>query len=171
MILIKIVLGILFLALGWVYFFKPNLVFTINKVARETIFNDRIILLERKKLAILFFCLSFVALYMGFSALTTQLGSRGKNSWLMETSSYMMYMAMQDYCREKYDNAIQKYNLVLNSDPNNIAALRHLSYTYEAIGDSAKARVIWQRILALDPKNSEIREKLKLKKYDNKRHN
>ncbi len=171
MILVKIILGALFLALGWVYFFKPNLVFTINKVARDTLFNDRIILLERKKLAILFFCMSFVALYMGFSALTNMLGSQGKKSWLMETSSYMMYMAMQDYCTEKYDNAIQKYNQVLKADPNNVAALKHLSYTYEAIGDSAKARVIWQKILALEPNNSEIKEKLKIKKHDNKRNN
>ena len=171
MILTKILLGILFLALGWIYFFKPNLVLTLNKIARETLFNDRFILLERKKFSILFFCMSFVALYMGFSALVNFLGSREKNSWLMETSSYMMYMAMQDYCREKYDNAIQKYNLVLKSDPNNLTALRRLSYTYEACGDTAKARVIWQKILLLDPKNVEIMEKLKIKKNGYKRHN
>jgi len=171
MIFAKILFGILFLVIGWVYFYKPNLVMTINKLARESFFNDRIILLERKKLAILFFCLSFVALYMGFSSLANLLGSRGKNSWMMQASSYMMYMAMQDYCREKYDNAIQKYNLVLKSDPDNLTALKRLSYTYEACGDTAKARVIWQKILTLDPKNVEIMEKLKLKKHDDKRRN
>jgi len=171
MIAIKIILGILLLALGWVYFFKSNLVLTLNRIARETLFNDRIILLERKKLAILLFCLSFVTLYMGFSSLINLLGSQGKSSWLMETSSYMMYMAMQDYCSEKYSNAIQKYEQVLKSDPNNMAALKQLSYTYEASGDTAKARVIWQKILALNPKNKEMIEKLKIKTNGNKRKN
>jgi tetratricopeptide (TPR) repeat protein len=169
MILTKIAFGVLFLALGWVYFFKPNIVLMINKAAREVFFNDRILLLERKKLAIFFFCLSFVALYMGVTALTDMLGKSGRNSWLMEASSYMMYMAEQDYCRERYDNAIQKYEQVLRTDPGNKTALRRLAYTYEAAGDSAKARVIWQRMLKLDPKNNEILEKLKLKKHDNKR--
>ena len=171
MITIKIILGILLLALGWVYFFKSNLVLTLNKIVRETLFNDRIILLERKKLAILFFCLSFVTLYMGFSSLVNLLGSQGKNSWLMETSSYMMYMAMQDYCSEKYGSAIQKYVQVLKADPNNMTALKRLSYTYEASGDTAKARVIWQKILSLNPKNKEIMEKLKIKTNENKRKN
>ena len=171
MIFVKIILGVTFLALGWIYFFKPNLVLSLNKLARESFFNDRIILIERKKLSVFFFCMSFVALYMGFSSLTDVLASRGSNSWLMETSSYMMYVAMQDYCRGKYDNAIEKYTMVLKSDPNNVSALKRLSYTYEACGDSAKARVLWQKILVLDPKNTEMMEKLKLKPNEHKRKN
>ena len=160
MVLLKIVLGLLLIALGWIYFFRPNLVLAFNRFAREIFFNDRIILLERKKVAILFFCLSFVALYMGFTSFADQFGSKGQNSWAMEASSYMMYSAMQDYCREKYDNAINKYNAVLRTDPNNMTALRRLSYTYEACGDTAKARVIWQKILKIEPNNLEIIGKL-----------
>jgi cytochrome c-type biogenesis protein CcmH/NrfG len=72
-------------------------------------------------------------------------------------------MAMQDYCSEKYSNAIQKYEQVLKADPNNLTALKRLAYTYEASGDTARARAVWKKILALNPKNKEVMEKLKLK--------
>ena len=169
MILIKIVLGLLLLLLGWVYFFRPNLVLALNKVARELFFNDRIVLLERKKVAILLFCLSIIALYMGYTSLTDRLCRKGENSWLVETSSYVMYMAMQDYCREKYDNAINKYNAVLQVDPDNMTALRRLSYTYEACGNTSKARAIWQKILKIEPNNREIMVKLGVKQNADKR--
>jgi cytochrome c-type biogenesis protein CcmH/NrfG len=74
---------------------------------------------------------------------------------------------MQDYCREKYDNAINKYNEVLKTDPDNITALRRLSYTYEACGDTAKARVVWQKLLKIQPKNREIMQKLGVKQNAN----
>lgn len=169
MILLKLALGLLFIVLGWIYFFRPNSVLTINKAAREFLFNDRIILLQRKKVAIMFFCFSFIALYMGFTSLTGQIGAKGQDSWVMEASSYMMYSAMQDYCREKYDTAINKYKTVLAADPENLTALRRLSYTYEACGDTAKARMIWQKILKIEPDNKEIMAKLGMKKNGNKR--
>ena len=70
MILANFVIGAVFFSLGWIYFYAPNLVLYLNKIARELLFNDRLILLERRKLAILFFCLSFITLFMGFSSLT-----------------------------------------------------------------------------------------------------
>jgi len=167
MAFIKLILGVLFIALGWVYFFRPNLVLVLNKIAREKLLNDRIILLERKKVAILFFCLSFIALYMGITSLSKQASVKEGRSWISETSSYLMYEAMQDYCREKYDNAINKYNEVLKTDPDNITALRRLSYTYEACGDTAKARVVWQKLLKIQPKNREIMQKLGVKQNAN----
>lgn len=70
MIFANFVIGAVFFSLGWIYFYAPNLVLRLNRIAREILFNDRLILLERRKLAILFFCLSFIVLFMGFSSLT-----------------------------------------------------------------------------------------------------
>src|SRR5689334_8450332 len=86
MIFLKFFCGILFFTLGWMFLFKSTLILTINRIAREMVFNDRLILLGRKKLAILFFCLSFVALHMGFSALTQFMASRDRDSWTQETT-------------------------------------------------------------------------------------
>jgi tetratricopeptide (TPR) repeat protein len=163
MAFIKLALGILFIVLGWIYFYRPNLVLAFHQFVRESLLNDRIILLERKKLAILFFCFSFIALYMGVTSLPNQASVKDGHNWISETSSYVMYEAMQDYCREKYDNAINKYNEVLKNDPNNVTALRRLSYTYEACGDTAKARVVWQKLLKIQPNNRELIKKLGIK--------
>ena len=163
MAFIKLGLGILFIMLGWVYFYRPNLVLAFHQLVREKFLNDRIILLERKKVAILFFCLSFIALYMGVTSLPNQASIKQGHNWISETSSYMMYEAMQDYCREKYDNAINKYIEILKNAPDNVTALRRLSYTYEACGDTAKARVIWQKLLKIQPNNRELLKKLGMK--------
>jgi tetratricopeptide (TPR) repeat protein len=151
MILVKFAFGLIFFFLGWIYFFKSNLVLSLNKLVRDYFFDDRLVLLKRKKLAILFFCLSFVALYMGFSSLSQWMGKRDPNNWAMETNRYLMYMAMQDYCTERYDNAIEKYRRVLAAEPNNTEAWKRLAYTYMALGDKKKARMIWKQLLRMAP--------------------
>jgi tetratricopeptide (TPR) repeat protein len=163
MIVLKLLLGVFFFFLGWIYLYKSNIVLMLNKIAREVLFNDRLVLLGRKKVAILFFCLSFVALYMGITSLGRWVDKREKNNWVFESNKYLMYMAMQDYCREQYGNAIEKYEKVLKLEPDNLEVLKRLAYTYDAQGDKKKARAIWKRILRLSPgmTDKEIQEKLK----------
>lgn len=157
MIILKLVFSLLFFILGWIYLYKSNMVLNLNRIARDMIFNDRLVLLERKKLAILFFCLSFVALYMGFTSLMLLAASRGKNSWATETNKYLMYMAMQDYCTERYSSAVEKYEKVLKSEPNNVEAWKRLAYTYTALGEKRKARNIWKKVLSISPNESDTR--------------
>lgn len=155
MITLKLFFGVFFFLLGGVYLYKPNLVGELNRIARDILFNDRRVLLERKKLAILFFCLSFMALYMGFSSLTAE----KQENWLIGTNHYLMYMAMQDYCTARYQNAIEKYERILRSDPNNVRALKRLAFTYEACGEKRKAKALWVKLGTLLPESTEIRDK------------
>lgn len=161
MIFLKFAFGILCFFLGWVYLYKSNILLNLNRIAREVVFNDRLILLERKRLAIVFFCLSFVALYMGFSSLTGWLISKDRNSWTSENKQYLMYMAMQDYCTERYAAAIDKYQRILKADPNNPEVMKRMAYTYGAWGEKKKARVIWHKLLRVNPNDQEIRKELK----------
>ena len=161
MIVLKLVFGLLFFLLGWIYLYKSNVVLNLNRIARDLLFNDRTVLLERKKLAIFFFCMSFVALYMGISSLMLWLTSREKYHWAMETDKYLLYMAMQDYCTERYANAIDKYEKVLKSEPNNLEAWKRLAYTYEAQGDKKKARMIWKKLLVITPDSHSVLPQLK----------
>lgn len=161
MIFLKLAVGIVFFMLGWVYLYKSNLVLLLNRIARDVLFNDRRILLERKKLAILFFCLSFVALYMGFTSLAGWVGERDGNSWVIEPASYLMYMAMQDYCTERYAGAIEKYQRILQAEPDNLEAMKRMAYTYDASGEKKKARALWKLILRRNPGDKEIIDKLR----------
>jgi tetratricopeptide (TPR) repeat protein len=157
MIFLKFSCGVLFFFLGWMYLFKPALVLTLNKIARDRLFNDRTILLERKKLAILFFCLSFVALFMSFAAVSDWVYRRGPNSWVFESNQYLMYMAMQDFCTERYTDALAKYREILAVCPDDAEAMKRMAYTYAAIGDKKHARELWEKLLRRTPNDPDIR--------------
>lgn len=158
MILLKLAFGILFFVLGWIYLYKSNIVLNLNRFVRETIFSDRLVLLKRNKLAILFFCLSFIALYMALATFTAQVIDKRKNVWMIDSTKYLMYMAMQDYCNEKYQNAIEKYLRILKSEPNNYEVLKRLAYTYDAAGEKKTAKVFWKRILKETTDNNAKRQ-------------
>jgi tetratricopeptide (TPR) repeat protein len=160
MIFLKLFIGILFFFLGWIYLYRSNLVLSLNRLARDIFFNDRRILLERKKLSILFFCFSFIALYMGFSSFSKELASRGKNHWTLESDNYLMYLAMQDYCTERYESALGKYAEILKHKPDDPDVLKRIAYTYTAMGEKKKARAIWQKLLRLVPTDEDISRKL-----------
>lgn len=146
MILIKLALGIILFSIGWIYLYKSNIVLNINRLAREIIFNDRLILLYRNRLAILFFCLSFITLFMAFTTFTNTIINEQENSWIIDSNKYLMYKAMQDYCSKKYNKAIEKYLILLKSEPNNIKIMKHLAYAYNAMGEKNKAKIFLKRI-------------------------
>lgn len=162
MIVVKIFIGVFFFVLGWVYFYKPNLILQLNKTAREILFNDRQVLFERKKLAILFFCLSFVALYMGMTSLARiEKNIENNTDGSLKPNGYTMYMAMQDYCSGRYQEALEKYQKILKSEPYNTRALKRIAHTYYALGQSEKARDIWQRLYMRFPNDKEIQDNIK----------
>jgi tetratricopeptide (TPR) repeat protein len=161
MIFLKIFAGIIFFFLGLIYLYKSDLVLSLNRIAREIIFSDRIILLKRKKLAILFFCLSFIALYMGFTSLANVLVDENEKRLSGLRVDHLMYTAMQDFCIGKFEKALEKYKTVLKTDPGNIEALKRIAYTYLAAGDKTKANQTWQRLSRLVPNDKEIKGNLK----------
>ncbi|HBU70141.1 MAG TPA: hypothetical protein DEE98_07150 [Elusimicrobia bacterium] len=160
MLFLKLFLGILFFVLGWVYLYNPSLVLKINQFAREAVFNDRFLLLERKKLSILFFCASFLALYMGYSSI-----SPSEDSFEAHTVSHRIYLAMLDLRSHNYQSAAQKYRAILEAAPNNIYALKGLARTYFAMGNAKRARDIYVRLSRLYPHDTQVKKELeKLKK-------
>ena len=137
MVYAKLALGVLFLLLGCIYLYKPNLVSRINSFARDFLFNDRVILLARKKVSIVFFCLSFVSIFMGLSSM----GGWAENSgteFLMSRDSYRLYRAMQDYKAGRYDETIAACSEVLMRDPKNKLAIHQLAQAYVALNNSLK---------------------------------
>ena len=132
MVFVKLALGILFLLLGWVYLYKPNLVSRINSFAREKLFNDRVILLSRKKVSIVFFCLAFVTLFMGISSMGGWAENAG-TALLMNKASYRLYKAAQDYRAGRYTETIAACNEVLMADPKNKLAIHQLALAYTAM--------------------------------------
>jgi hypothetical protein len=132
MVYLKIALGIVFLLLGWVYLYRPKLVSRINSFACEKLFNDRVILLYRKKVSIVFFCLALVTLFMGISSMGGWAENAG-TAFLMNKESYKLYKATQDYHAGRYTEAITACNELLMGDPKNNLAIHQRAVAYKAL--------------------------------------
>jgi hypothetical protein len=123
MILLKLAFGAFFFLLGWVYLYRPNLIIALNRVARDVFFNDRSILLQRKKLSIVFFCFSLLALYMGTTSLMKSYEQSGRGSWIVNRKHYLLYNAMQDFTAKRYAESELKYTRILELYPNDPKSL------------------------------------------------
>ncbi len=65
----KILVGLVSLFLGLGYLYRPDLIERMNAVLRDYLLNDAYIALERRKWGMFFLLVSFLFLYMGWSAL------------------------------------------------------------------------------------------------------
>ncbi len=65
----KVVAGIACFVLGLGYLYRPDLIERVNALLRETLLNDAHLALERRKWGMFFLLLSFLFLYMGYSAM------------------------------------------------------------------------------------------------------
>ncbi len=68
-ILIKIGLGLLLVFLGMALVFKPIIVKRIVRIVKEIILNESFLLIERRKLGLLFVLVGLLLFYMGMSRL------------------------------------------------------------------------------------------------------
>ena len=66
---LKILIGLISGLLGLGYLYRPDLIERMNAVLRDYLLNDAYIALERRKWGMFFLLLSFLFLYMGWSAL------------------------------------------------------------------------------------------------------
>lgn len=66
---VKVYVGIFFFLLGLGYLYKPHLIERIYAMMREIVFNDAHMALERRKFGIFFLLISWLFLYMGYTAL------------------------------------------------------------------------------------------------------
>ena len=65
----KVFFGVLFFALGLGYLYRPDLIERMNALLREYLLNDAHLALERRKWGMFFLLISFLFLYMAFSAI------------------------------------------------------------------------------------------------------
>ncbi|MCB4792733.1 MAG: tetratricopeptide repeat protein [Elusimicrobia bacterium] len=167
MIFLKLIFGIFFLFLGLIYLYKPNLVLAINRIARDIFFNDKTVLLERKKLAILLFCVAFISLYMGLTSLASFFENQNKKIWFIEPIKYSMYIATQDYYAGRYKSAIERYIKILPLSDDQQNVLKCMAFTYMEMGEKDKAKALFDKLLQLDPDDQVVKIKLQKLKANN----
>ncbi|MCL2389868.1 MAG: hypothetical protein FWD54_04000 [Endomicrobia bacterium] len=150
MILTIYLLSLLFLVLGWLYYAKPDAVQKINDFFKTNIFNDKHILIKRRKIAVVFF---FASLILCITAFACSNEEKNKIPDARENSS----------AKEIIIDALVSYKKALASEPRNITLLTKSAYAYEALGEKNKASSAWKTILAVDPENETAKQRLNVK--------
>lgn len=64
----KLLVGLFFFLLGLGYLYRPDLIERMNALIREYLLNDAHIALERRRWGTFFLLLSFLFLYMSYTA-------------------------------------------------------------------------------------------------------
>ncbi len=64
---IAVPVGLFFLLWGLAYLYRPDLVIKFNALIRHFIFNDRLLILHRRRIGVVMLFIAFVLLFIGFS--------------------------------------------------------------------------------------------------------
>lgn len=150
------VLSIYFLSLisfimGWIYYYKPQSVQKINGYFKNIIFNDRNVLLKRKKIAVVFLLLSAFFFTSGF--LISQ----------NEKNRKPLPVPVETIDKEIIFDIISIYMKRLDENPEDLATLKKLACAYDTIGEKKREFIIWKRILTLYPEDETAKKRLQLK--------
>lgn len=157
MTIFKVICSIILLVAGWILIFKPAAGIAFNRLMRDGVFNDRLIVTRGRKIAVLFFFCAMVALYSAFNDITRVIEKD------QPATDHLMYMALRDYDRQRYAAAIARYAAVLRIEPANREARKRLAYTYTAAGDTPRAHAMWKELLRMNPEDAEVRKNFEKK--------
>jgi len=160
MVYLKVILGFIFICVGWVYLFHPNLIIALNALIRDALFNDRQILLARKKLAVAYFCIGLILLYAGITSMALYYSELNGTRDFIDRIDYSMYIATQDYYAGRYDAALQRYKNVLPYTKEKDQVLRCMVSAYTALGDKERAKALLEKLLIINPQDAVAKMKL-----------
>ena len=146
MILSFYFLSLICLIFGWIYYYKPSFAQAVNAYFRNKIFNDRYILLKRKRLAVIFFV--FAVLFFT-SALVITLEQKNRQNTINRTETTDIFF-----------DIISVYTANLADNPDDLNTLSKLADAYAAIGEQKREITVLKKILDLDPKNEKAKKRL-----------
>jgi tetratricopeptide (TPR) repeat protein len=140
---ILLAFGLLITSLGFLY--RPNWVLRWNAWARDLVFNDRYVLLYRRRWGLLFFLGAVLFFYSGFANLAYLHASRRPSSYLAMMDAYKAF-------RERhYRGVVTRCQEILKRDGDNIHAWALLGASWSALGRKDQARRAWEQVLKRDP--------------------
>ena len=146
MILSFYFLSLFCLILGWIYYYRPSFAQKINAYFRDKIFNDRYILLKRKRIAVIFFV--FAVLFFT-SAFVITLEQKNRQNILNRSENTDIFF-----------DIIGVYTATLADKPEDLNILAKLADAYAAIGERKRETAILKKLLDLDPNNEKAKKRL-----------
>ncbi|OGR83770.1 MAG: hypothetical protein A2902_02910 [Elusimicrobia bacterium RIFCSPLOWO2_01_FULL_64_13] len=146
--------SLVFFIIGLAFIYKPTWLVRINKVFRERIFNDNLILLQRRKKGVLFLLLFFIFLFWSYHRLATL--DFLADSHIVSTDR-LLYHSLQHLRSGRYPQVQSLCHRVLARDPRNAGALYQLGAVHFLMKDIETARKYWKKASEIDPDSENAR--------------
>ena len=139
--------SLLFLTVGLVFIYKPFWIIRFNKLVRERILNDNLILLERRKKGFFFLLAFFIFFYWGY---TRSLYSPSVMSAKLISTQRLLYQSEQHLRLKEYQESRRLCEEVLLREPGNPEALYQLGAVQFLLNDTTAAQNSWGKAKAVD---------------------
>ncbi|OGS22964.1 MAG: hypothetical protein A2252_07765 [Elusimicrobia bacterium RIFOXYA2_FULL_39_19] len=139
--------SVCFFLLGFVYFYRPDLILKINALMRKVFFDDKKVLVNRKKAGILLILFSLILFYTFFSFRCAP----------HENVNSEIYKFWVSYYGGNYAQARKISENIIKYDPENRTATQQLAMVCFTLGDYKNANIYAQRILNENPNNKRMR--------------
>ncbi len=142
--------GSTLVALALAYLYRPSLILTLNKFARERVFSDSRVLLERRKKGLMLLLFSVLLFYWSYHR--AQYSPTRVMDHLVSTDR-MIYQAHYHFRAKQY-NDVEKICLKIASrQPGNSENLYLLAASRYIQGKKPGAEEIWARAEELRPQS------------------
>ncbi len=139
-----IIISIVLILLGLLYFYLPNLIIKSSELVKKYIFNERIIILYSKKIGLVLVLLGLIILFLDIRK------SFNKNK---------LYSAYKKFYSYDFKSA-EKFCLeILSEQPKNIDVLYLLGKLYFVTERYMPAKNIFLKIRSLDSKKEKMVDK------------
>ena len=148
MLFLKIIFGLFLLVVAWGYFFKKQLIFKLNSLMRDFVFNDQVVLFSGRRVALLLMVLAGISLFSGLE------NSRKRDPFPKEVAEQMLGQARIDFSQKKYANVIKRCKSLVKADPKYVDAWVLMVETWSRMGEKDLAHEGANILLRLDPHNS-----------------
>ncbi len=147
--MIIIIIGIIFIILGFLYFYMPNIMVKFCEFGKKYLFNEKTIILNGKKIGLILFLSGCIILTIKISRYYTH-----KDKY---------YLATKEFYSNNFKNSEKLCLEILSLQPKNILVLELLGKIYFATSRPELAEKIFLKIKSIDSSKSE-----KVDRYLNK---
>lgn len=137
--------GLVLFLVGLAFFYSPHWILRVNRLARDWVFNDNYVVVERNKRAVLCLLLAFFFFYWGYL--------RAREAWRPFVSTdRMLYQSLQDLHARNYAAAKAICQRVLARHPDNAEAMYQLSAAEYLMRNIEGGRTLWRQAVEMDPR-------------------
>lgn len=147
------------LASGFVFIYKPSAIVKTNQFMREMVFNDKIVLFDRRKKGFFFLLLFILFFYWGYSRLETE---RAKPFGKMVSTDRLLYESYRHLQDGEYDESRSLCERAIARDPGNADAHYQLGAAHLLMNDPVSAKKEWAAAKSINPNSYEADRMRKL---------